>query len=172
TAVRREVEEKLKRVISEGHLGSEGWQVKNDGTRFWANVITMALRQDDGTSQGFASIVRDFSGRHEQDERIRRKRAKTRQTPVQSTIAGVVSGEFDRIPEANDTFLTSVGYTREDSQAGLSHWPGSTPPEYAPLDELAHEEGSRFGACTPYEKELLGKDGKRIPVSVATAVLK
>lgn len=171
-AVRGEVEEKLKRAILEGHLGSEGWQVKNDGTRFWANVITMALRQDDGTLQGFASIVRDFSGRHEQDEKIRRKRAKTRQTPLQSTIAGVVSGEFDRIPEANDTFLTLVGYNREDLQAGLLDWPGLTPPEYAPLDELAHEEGLRFGACTPYEKELLGKDGHRIPVLVATAVLK
>jgi formate hydrogenlyase transcriptional activator len=53
----------------------------------------------------------------------------------------------------------------------LLHWSELTPPEYAPLDELAHEESLRFGACTPYEKELLRKDGTRVPVLVATAVL-
>jgi transcriptional regulator with GAF, ATPase, and Fis domain len=65
-----------------------------------------------------------------------------------------------------------VGYDREDLLAGRLHWPDLTPPEYAPLDELAHEEGLRFGACTPFEKELLRKDGTRVPVLVATAVLK
>ncbi len=37
---------------------------------------------------------------------------------------------------------------------------------------MAHEEGLRFGACTPFEKELIRKDGTRVPVLVATAVLK
>src|SRR5437868_5639940 len=82
------------------------------------------------------------------------------------------SGEFDRIPEANDAFLELVGYSREDLQAGRLHWPELTPPEYLPLDELAHEEGLRFGACTPFEKELIRKDGTRVPVLIATAVLK
>ena len=40
------------------------------------------------------------------------------------------------------------------------------------LDEFAHEEGLRFGACTPFEKELIRKDGTRVPVLVTTAVLK
>ena len=92
--------------------------------------------------------------------------------PAESTIAGIVSGEFDRVPEANDAFLDLVGYTREDLQAGRLKWPDLTPPEYLPLEELAHEEGLRFGACTPFEKELIRKDGTRVPVLVATAVLK
>ena len=92
--------------------------------------------------------------------------------PLHSTIAGVVSGEFDRVPEANDAFLKMIGYSREDLAAGQISWPELTPPEYVPLDELAHEEGLRFGACTPFEKELIRKDGTRIPVLVATAVLK
>jgi formate hydrogenlyase transcriptional activator len=50
-------------------------------------------------------------------------------------------------------------------------WLDLTPPEYAAPDELAHEEGLRFGACTPFEKELIRKDGTRVPVLVATAVL-
>jgi PAS domain S-box-containing protein len=72
----------------------------------------------------------------------------------------------------NDAFLDLVGYSREDLLAGRLNWPDLTPPEYVPLDEVAHEEGLRFGACTPFEKELLRKDGTRVPVLVATAVLK
>jgi formate hydrogenlyase transcriptional activator len=170
--VRINLEEKLKRTAAEGHLGNEGWHLKKDGSRFWANVITMALRQEDGTLQGFARVVRDFTDRHERDEKLRRSRARLRPVPTESTIAGVVSGEFDRVPEANDVFLDLVGYNREDLLSGRLRWPDLTPPEYAPLDELAHEEGLRFGACTPFEKELIRKDGTRVPVLVSTAVLK
>ncbi len=165
-------QEQMKRATGEGHVGTEGWHVKKDGSRFWANSITMALKDERGDLQGFARVVRDFSDRHERDEKLRRDRARRRPLPVESAIAGIVSGEFDRIPEANDAFLQLVGYSRIDLLAGRLRWPELTPSEYAPLDELAHEEGLRFGACTPFEKELLRKDGSRVAVLVATAVLK
>jgi len=164
--------EELNRTTVEGHFGIEGWCAKKDGTRFWANVITTALRNPGGELQGFARVVRDFSERHERDETLRRSRVRLRRVPAGSAIAGIVSGEFDRIPEANDAFLDMVGYTREDLLAGRLDWPDLTPPEYRAMDELAHEEGLRFGACTPFEKELVRKDGTRVPVLVATAVLK
>ncbi len=164
--------EDLKRASEAGHYGGEGWQFRKDGSRFWANVITMALRNGSGELEGFARIARDFSERHESDEQLRRKRASVRPAQSESAITGVVSGEFDLIPEANDTFLELVGYSREDLLAGVLRWLDLTPPEYAPLDELAHEEALRFGACTPYEKELIRRDGTRVPVLVAMAVLK
>jgi formate hydrogenlyase transcriptional activator len=166
------LQEQLKRAAAEGHVGGEGWHVKKDGSRFWASVITMSLKNADGDLQGFARVVRDFSDRHERDEKLRRSRALLRPLPAESTIAGIVSGEFDRIPEANDAFLELVGYNREDLLEGRLHWPDLTPPEYRGLDEVAHEEGLQFGACTPFEKELIRKDGVRVPVLVATAVLK
>ena len=168
----RKLHEKLKRAAGEGHIGTEGWHVKKDGSRFWANVITMALKDGDGDLHGFARVVRDFSERHEKDEKLRRSRARVRPLPQESTIPAIVSGEFDRIPEANDTFLELLGYSREDLQAGRLRWPDLTPPEYLALDDLAHEECLRFGACTPFEKELIRKDGTPVPVLIATAVLK
>src|SRR5579872_4540992 len=170
--LRARLYEELKRASGEGHAGTEGWHTKKDGSRFWANVVTTALKDENGDLQGFARVVRDFSDRHERDEKLRRSRARLRRIPAESTIAGIVSGEFDRIPEANDEFLELVGYSREDLLAGRLQWPDLTPPEYLALDELAHEEGLRFGACTPFEKELIRKDGTRVPVLVATAVLK
>ena len=162
----------FQRAEAEGHIGAEGWQARKDGEQFWANTITMALKDENGDLQGFARVARDFSERHGRDEKLRNSLARVRPIPLHSTIAGVVSGEFDRVPEANDAFLKMIGYSREDLAAGSINWPELTPPEYAPLDELAHEEGLRFGACTPFEKELIRKDGSRIPVLVATAVLK
>src|SRR5207248_9679200 len=106
------------------------------------------------------------------DQNLRAKRSRLRSVSTDTLIAGIVSGEFDRIPEANDAFLEMVGYTREDLLAGRLRWPDLTPPEYLALDELAHEEGLRFGACTPFEKELIRKDGSRVQVLVASAVLK
>jgi formate hydrogenlyase transcriptional activator len=170
--LRVKLQEEFKRAAAEGHMGIEGWQTRKDGSRFWANAITMALKDANGELQGFARVVRDFSERHEKDEKLRRNRARIRPIPAQSTIAGVASGEFDRVPEVNDAFLDLVGYSREDLLAGRMQWSDLTPPEYAALDELAHEEGLRFGACTPFEKELIRKDGTRVPVLVATAVLK
>ena len=170
--LRVKLQENLRRASAEGHFGNEGWHLKKDRSRFWANVITMALKDENGDLQGFASVVRDFSQRHQRDEKLRRSHARVRPIPSQSTIAGVVCGEFDRIPEVNDAFLELVGYSREDLLAGRLHWPDLTPPEHAPLDELAHEECLLFGACTPFEKELMRKDGTRVPVLVATAVLK
>src|ERR1039457_1471761 len=58
------LQEELKRSAAAGHFGNEGWQGKKDGSRFWANVITMALKDENGELQGFARVVRDFSDRH------------------------------------------------------------------------------------------------------------
>jgi PAS domain S-box-containing protein len=165
-------QEEFRRALSEGHFANEGWHLKKDGSRFWANAITVALKDEKGDLQGFARMVRDFSDRHDRDEKLRRSLAKVRRVPAASTITGVVSGEFDRIPDANDTFLELVGYSREDLLAGPLVWSELTPREFVALDDFAHEEGLRFGACTPYEKELIRKDGTRIPVLVTTAVLK
>ncbi|MGA8595473.1 MAG: PAS domain S-box protein [Bryobacteraceae bacterium] len=94
------LQEEFKRAAAEGHMGTEGWQVRKGGSRFWANAITMALKDENGELQGFATVVRDFTERHERDEKLRRSRARIRPIPSQSTIAGVVSGEFDHVPEA------------------------------------------------------------------------
>jgi PAS domain S-box-containing protein len=79
-------EQELKRAASEGHFGSEGWRVKKDGSRLWANIITMALKDENGNLQGFARVERDFSDRHQRDQKLRRGRARLRMVPAESTI--------------------------------------------------------------------------------------
>ena len=166
------VRHELQRAENEGHFGAEGWHTRKDGSRFWANVITMVLKDTGGAVQGFAIVVRDFTEQHEAHEKLRRSRAHLRPVPLETTVAAIVSGEFNRIEEANDAFLAMVDYSREDVLSGRLPWHAFTPPEHSALDDLAHEEALRFGGCTPYEKELVRRDGTRVPVLVTTAALK
>jgi len=161
--------EELKRTATEGHLGNEGWHKKQDGSRFWANVLTMALRDKSQVLNGFAMVARDFSGRHRIDEALLHKRTGPLDLPSESTIVGVVSGEFDHILEANDAFLGMLGYRRED--LGSLQWSDIAAPEYLPLEECAHEEGLLHGASTPFEMDYIRKDETRVRVLVASAVL-
>ena len=48
---------------SVGRLEDEGWRVRKDGTRFWANVVITALRAPDGELVGFAKVTRDLTDR-------------------------------------------------------------------------------------------------------------
>jgi PAS domain S-box-containing protein len=53
----------LEVAIAEGRVEDEGWRIRKDGTRFWANVIITALRDDSGNLIGFAKVTRDLTER-------------------------------------------------------------------------------------------------------------
>jgi len=61
-----------------GRFEDEGWRVRADGTRFWANVIITALKDQNGVLRGFSKITRDLSERREHEERLRRSEERFR----------------------------------------------------------------------------------------------
>ena len=61
------------RVAAEvGRVEDEGWRVRKDGERFWANVVITALRTPDGVLHGFAKVTKDLTRRREVEEELRR----------------------------------------------------------------------------------------------------
>ena len=48
---------------AEGRFEDEGWRLRKDGSRFWANVVITALHRDDGSLMGFAKVTRDLTER-------------------------------------------------------------------------------------------------------------
>jgi PAS domain S-box-containing protein len=54
-----------------GRFEAEGWRVRKDGTRFWANVIIDPIRGEDGRLIGFAKVTRDLTEKREAEERLR-----------------------------------------------------------------------------------------------------
>jgi PAS domain S-box-containing protein len=90
----------------------------------------------------------------------------------EANILGIAFSDFSgQEIEANDAFLELIGYTREDLQAGRVQWNMMTPPEYRHLDAHAEAELKDRGVCTPFEKEYLRKDGRRVPVLIGVARL-
>jgi len=153
------------------HMLYEGWHKRQDGSRFWANVLTTTVRDENLARLGYARLVRDFSERHRADEALRDKRSTIRHLATESTIAGVASGVYDAIVEANGAFLEMIGYNREDLGATGLPWAEIIAPECLALQEHAHEESLLHGACTPFEMEYIRKDQTRVRVLVASAIL-
>lgn len=60
----------LRTAAREGRLETEGWRVRKDGTRFWANVIIDAIHSD-GRLVGYAKITRDITQRRDAEARLR-----------------------------------------------------------------------------------------------------
>jgi PAS domain S-box-containing protein len=60
----------LRTAALEGRLETEGWRMRKDGTRFWANVIIDAIRTD-GQLVGYAKITRDITERRAADAKLR-----------------------------------------------------------------------------------------------------
>ena len=53
----------LMTAMDEGRSEDEGWRVRKDGSRFWANVVITPLRDQEGKLIGFSKITRDLSER-------------------------------------------------------------------------------------------------------------
>ena len=67
----------LETAAKVGRFEDEGWRLRKDGTRFWANVVITALRDKDGTLVGFAKITRDLTERKAAEEKARQLVAET-----------------------------------------------------------------------------------------------
>jgi formate hydrogenlyase transcriptional activator len=63
-------EHELEVAAAEGRFEDEGWRIRKDGSRFWANVIITALRGTDGQLLGFSKVTRDFTNRKEAEESL------------------------------------------------------------------------------------------------------
>jgi PAS domain S-box-containing protein len=60
---------------TEGRSEDEGWRVRKDGSRFWANFILIALKDDTGELQGFATVIRDLTEPRRAKQELRRSEA-------------------------------------------------------------------------------------------------
>jgi len=55
----------------DGRVEDEGWRVRKDGTRFWADVVITALRGPRGELRGFAKVTRDLTERKRHEDSLR-----------------------------------------------------------------------------------------------------
>ncbi|WP_077001959.1 PAS domain S-box protein [Variovorax sp. KK3] len=64
-------EYELRMARETGRFEDEGWRLRKDGSRFWANVVITRLLGPDGGFRGFSKITRDLTERRQQEEHMR-----------------------------------------------------------------------------------------------------
>ncbi|TAK08714.1 MAG: PAS domain S-box protein [Candidatus Manganitrophaceae bacterium] len=140
--------------------------IRKDGSRIPVMIGAAFL---EGSQEQTVGFVFDISKRKQMEEELRKSETRFRRL-AESNLLGI--GFWDAngtITEANDAFLKMVGYSQEELRAGLVRWRDMTPEEYLHLDERALAEISEKGACAPFEKEYIRKDGTRIPILIGGA---
>ena len=60
----------LAEAASAGHVEYEGWRVRQDGSRFWADVVLTAMVDDEGRLRGFGKVTRDVTERRRLDSEL------------------------------------------------------------------------------------------------------
>ncbi len=145
--------------------------IHKNGTFLWAD-IGVAIHRDAGRHPlFFITTIIDITESKKTEEMERLAYDRLRQF-IDSNIIGVVIATADgKIIEANDYYLSLVGFTREEFESGKVDWRTITPPEWLSADEKAIKELRERGTCTPYEKEYVRRDGTRVPVLLTDKML-
>jgi PAS domain S-box-containing protein len=67
-------EKEMATAVRVGRFETEGWRVRKDGSRFWANVVISPIRDEAGEVIGFVKVARDLTERREQEQLVQRQR--------------------------------------------------------------------------------------------------
>ena len=96
-----------------GAVEDEGWRVRKDGSRFWANVVITAIYASDGTLRGFAKVTRDITERKQAEE--------VRQSLLEQREARLVAEEQTRRAESSYLAAQEANKAKDDFLMTLSH---------------------------------------------------
>jgi PAS domain S-box-containing protein len=75
-----------------GRYESEGWRLRSDGTRFWANAVIDAIRDDAGDLIGFAKITRDITEKREAQKALELAREELFQAQKMEAVGQLTGG--------------------------------------------------------------------------------
>ena len=154
----------LKVAAQEGRFEDEGWRLRKDGSRFWANVVITALKNENGTLLGFGKVTRDLTQRKWAMEANFEKLFRTSPNPI--LLSTLDDGHFI---EVNEAFCELLGYRSEElvghSAIALGVWPFAEE-RIRIVSELKAGRPVRGEPC-----EMRAKSGDRRNVDVSADII-
>jgi diguanylate cyclase (GGDEF)-like protein/PAS domain S-box-containing protein len=112
--------EALRIARQAGRFEAEGWRVRRDGSRIWANVVIDVIRNDEGQVIGFAKITRDITERKADMERLRKVTSTLDIALANMTHGLCVFDAMDGILLANARFREMFGYDQTEDIVGVT----------------------------------------------------
>jgi len=134
-------ERELEIARAEGSVEDEGWRLRKDGTRFWANVVITAVFDRSGELRGFAKVTRDISDRKEAEE-TRRALLEQREARLQAEEERRRAEDSYRVAQeanrAKDDFLMTLSHELRTPMTAILGWSRMLPAMSAD-DPMFHE---------------------------------
>jgi PAS domain S-box-containing protein len=99
----------LAQAAHEGRAEAEGWRVRKDGSRFWANVVIDPIYDENGRLSGFAKITRDITERREAELALEQTQAQLAQAQKMDALGQLTGGIAH---DFNNMLMVVGGYTQ------------------------------------------------------------
>jgi PAS domain S-box-containing protein len=113
----------LKIAASEGRVEDEGWRLRKDGTRFWANVVITALRDSTGVLRGFAKVTRDMTNRMRAEQELRDARNELERRVMERTLAlQKINQDLESADRMKDEFLATLSHELRTPLTAIVGW--------------------------------------------------
>jgi len=120
----------LEVAARDGRFEDEDWRVRKDGSRFWANVVVIALHDAQGRLVGFGKVTRDLTVRRQTEEQARQLAAEQ----AARAEAARRSEELQRINQQLESALADTQAARESAERSAA----AAEEAYRELDQFAY----------------------------------
>jgi PAS domain S-box-containing protein len=131
----------LAAALADGRVEDEGWRVRKDGSRFWANVVITALRDQSGVLRGFGKVTRDLTERKRTEEVLRQSEEQFRLlVECIKDYAIIMLNPDGTIASWNEGAGRIMGYSAEEAMG--RHFSLFYPPEDVGADKPGRELAS------------------------------
>lgn len=174
-------ERELEIAAGEGRLEDEGWRVRKDGTRFWANVVITALRDSSGTLRGYGKVTRDLTERRAQEHAILDREQLVSGVLAAATECSIIGTDLDGLITIFNTGAERMLGHRAAEIVGVRtpavvHDPGEVA---ARAEELGIAPGfevfaaaARRGQAETRQWTYVRKDGSRLAVQLTVTAVR
>jgi len=104
----------LAAAVDDGRVEDEGWRVRKDGTRFWADVVITAIVTD-GSLRGFVKVTRDLTSRRAAEEKLRESEESLAATLYSIGDGVLATDDHGRVTRINSAAEQLTGWAEREA---------------------------------------------------------